>query len=138
MSTGWGCLIGLVVGSAIIAAAIYFGSGNAAMVFVTGALTILTGFLVVIGFTNVRIATRIVLFTGAMERHSDQMRQLTAQDAKVKMIWWDKTKPDAAGKFPFDGEHGKEAKLDVLYIGIPWEYRHKKPGRLARFFGSVG
>jgi len=138
MSAGWGCFLGLVAGCTIIAIAITSGSGDAAMVLVTGVLAILTGMLVWIGFINVRIARRITWFTGATERHSDQMRQMKAHDLGIEMIWWDKTMPDANGTFPFDGEHGQKVRLDRIYIGIPVEKRYKRPSRTARWFGVVG
>ena len=91
MSAGWGCFLGLVVGCAIIAAAITFGSGDPALVLVTGVLAVLTGMLAWLGFINLKIARQITWFTGSMERHSDQMRQMKAQDLGIEMIWWDKT-----------------------------------------------
>ena len=101
MKTGWG----VVIAGVLIAAAIYFGSGDIAMVFVTGVLALLTAGLLVLTFLNLRIAHRIEWFTGAMERHSDQMRQLEARAQGVEMIWWDKTKSD--NQFPFHGKHAK-------------------------------
>jgi hypothetical protein len=138
MSAGWGCFLGLVVGCAIIAAAITFGSGDPALVLVTGVLAVLTGMLAWLGFINLKIARQITWFTGSMERHSDQMRQMKAQDLGIEMIWWDKTVPDAKSTFPLDAEHGETVKLDRLYIGIPVEKRQKRPGRIARWLGAVG
>ena len=119
MSTGWG----ITIAGALIAAAIYFGAGDPAMVLLTVILAFLT-------YVNVRSGSRIEWFTGAMERHSDQMRQLTAKEAGVKIIWWDKTLAD--GLFPFDGEHGKEVNLDIMYVGVPPEHRSKRPNKWRR------
>ncbi len=119
-------------------AAIYFGSGDAAMVLVTGALAILTAGLVWIGFINTRISRRITWFTGAMERHSDQMRQMKAHELGIEMIWWDKTMPEAGGEFPFDGAHHQKVQLDKLYIGVPPWTRHKNPRPAGWLLGEVG
>ncbi|HMB77861.1 MAG TPA: hypothetical protein VKN76_15795 [Kiloniellaceae bacterium] len=142
MTTGkacfWGCFLGLIVGCSIIALAISLGSGDKAMVLVSGALVVLTAGLVWIGYINTRIARQITWFTGAMERHSDQMRQMRAHELGIEMIWWDKTMPDAGGEFPFDGAHHKTAHLDKLYIGVPLWARSKKPGPVTRLLGGLG
>ena len=133
MNAGWGT----VIAGAMIAASLYFGSGGAAMVFISAVVAVLTAALATLGYLNLRILRQAQMFTGAMERHSDQMRQLAAKQAGVKLIWWDKTELDAKGQFPFDGEHGKEIHLDKLYIGIPWEHRRKQPGWFERWFWGM-
>ena len=48
--------------------------------------------------------------SGAMERHSDQQRQIAAHKAGIKMIWW-----EVAWDFPpFDCEHKQENLLKEL------------------------
>ena len=118
MNAGWG----IIIAGALIAAGLYFGSGDTATVFTTWLVAVLTAALALISYLNLRIMKQVERFTGAMERHSDQMRQLTAKQLKVKLIWWDKTEPDAKGQFPFDGAHDQEIQLDKMHIGIPSKY----------------
>ncbi len=67
-----------------------------------------------------RVAARIKWLTGAMERHSDQQRQIAAEQTGVKMVWWDKT---VGGEFPHEGEHNQVHQLEKIYIGVPEAYR---------------
>jgi hypothetical protein len=132
MPVGWA----IVIAGAMISAAIYFSTEDKAMVVLTACGVIATLLLVVLTFLYVRATHRIEWFTGAMERHSDQMRQIAAKEAKIKMIWWDKTEPEAAGDFPFDGQHGKEHQLDTIHIGIPMRHRYEQSSWWQRFLGS--
>ena len=53
----------------------------------------LTLSIVVLTALNFLIMRRLKWLTGAMERHSDQQRQLAARsaDPSIKIVWWDKT-----------------------------------------------
>ena len=64
----------------------------------------LTGSIVLLTLLNILIMGRLRWLTGAMERHSDQQRQLAARsaDPPIEMIWWDKT---VDGPFPHEGKH---------------------------------
>ena len=134
----WGCFCGLVAGCATIAVAIYFGSGDSAMVWVTGGLVVLTAILVLIAFFNLLMVLQVTWFTGAMERHSDQMRQMKAHELKIPMFWWDKTEKGADDEFPFEGEHDQPLKLEKLYIGIPRGKRRNQPGLIKRLRSALG
>ena len=85
----------------------------------------LTAAIAVFAFTSWRIADRIKWLTGAMERHSDQQRQIAAKQAGIEMFWWDKNQ---GGKFPHSGKHGQTHKLERIYIGIPEHLRMRKRG----------
>ena len=62
---------------------------------------------------------RMNWLTGAMERHSDQQRQIAATAQGIQLIWWDPTiKP-----WPFDGKHGESFDLRKIHIGIPTDHR---------------
>ena len=104
---------------------------------------VLTLAIVVIAGVNWRIADRVKWLTGAMERHSDQQRQIAAKEAGVEMIWWDKNQAED-GTFPHTGEHKQLHRLKRIYIGIP-EHRRMRPrwlpgpiGRLAIVAGITG
>ena len=79
-------------------------------------LIVLTAAIVILTWLNYWVVRRLKWLTGAMERHSDQQRQLAARDAGIKMLWWDKT---IGGPFPHEGEHKQPVELDTMYIGIP-------------------
>ena len=85
---------------------------------------VLTLGIVVIAWESRRIATRVQWLTGAMERHSDQQRQIAAKEAGIQMIWWD---PNEGGRFPHKGKHEHMHRLEKIYIGIPEHLR--KPDR---------
>ena len=103
----------------------------------------LTAAIAVFAFTGWRIADRVKWLTGAMERHSDQQRQITAKQAGVEMVWWDKNQAED-GTFPHTGEHKQVHRLKRIYIGIPEHRRmHSRwlPGpieRLAIVAGIAG
>ncbi len=97
---------------------------------------IATACLVVLTYLSVKAARHVEWFTGAMERHSDQQRQIAAHKAGIKMIWWDKTMDVAHGYFPHEGAHGEENVLKVIYIGIPPERRKKQPSGWQKFLGE--
>ncbi len=90
------------------------------------ALTIAIVFLAIV---NWQIAARIKWLTGAMERHSDQQRQIAAHQAGIEMRWWDKER-DPDRQFPHQGGHNQVHYLDRIYIGIPEHLRF--PWRLVR------
>ena len=81
---------------------------------------VLAAAVVLLAFVNWRVAARIKWLTGAMERHSDQQRQIAAKQAGVTMVWWDKT---VGGVFPHEGEHNQVYQLETIYIGVPEAYR---------------
>ena len=85
---------------------------------------VLTFAILVIAWQGRRIANRVQWLTGAMQRHSDQQRQIAAKEAGIEMIWWD---PNEGGRFPHKGEHGHVHHMKKIYIGIPEHLR--KPGR---------
>ncbi len=85
---------------------------------------VLTIAILVIAWQGRRIANRVQWLTGAMQRHSDQQRQIAAKEAGIQMIWWD---PIEGGRFPHKGDHGHVHCLERIYIGIPEHLR--KPGR---------
>ena len=97
--------------------------------------------IAVIAWQTRNIANRVQWLTGAMERHSDQQRQIAAKEAGVEMIWWDPIKGDG---FPHKGEHGHVHHMKKIYIGIPEHLRipgRWLPGPVARwaaFCGSAG
>ncbi len=99
---------------------------------------VLTLGIVAIAWQSWRIATRMKWLTGAMERHSDQQRQIAAKDAGVEMIWCD---PNEGGRFPHKGEHGHVHHMKKIYIGIPEHLRKSGrwlPGPVARLAGVFG
>ncbi len=83
---------------------------------------VLTGIIATLTLLNIWIMHRLKWLTGAMERHSDQQRQLAARNAipPIEMVWWDKT---IGGPFPHEGEHQDPIQLDKMYIGVPESYR---------------
>lgn len=127
-----------VIAGALIAAGIivglYISEPDKARLLVDACSVASTFLLAVVTYLLWRSQRRIEWFAGAMERHSDQQRQFAAKNAGVKMIWWNPTKSEGRSKFPFNGEHGKEVKLDEIYIGIPLEYRSTQPSALRRWF----
>jgi hypothetical protein len=127
-------VVGALVGGAF--AALVVSHEEPIMVVLTALVAVGTLLLVGLTLLSVRSNRRIEWFTGALERHSDQMRQLAAKQAKVKLIWWDKTEEGAGGKFPFAGKHNQEYELDALHIGIPPEYRKVQPTAWQRFWGA--
>ena len=132
MNTPRAIFLGISVAGVLIAGALLISDADTAMVFGTLLVAILTGALAFLTYLNVRIMKSIEWFSGAMERHSDQMRQIAAQNAEIKLIWWDKTQaPD--GRFPFEGRHNEEFKLERIFIGMPIEEREKQPGRLHKW-----
>ena len=86
-------------------------------------LVILTAAIVGMTILNWQITARMKWLTGALERHSDQQRQIAAHNAGVRMRWWDK---EIGGEFPHEGEHNQVHRLKLLYIGIPPHKRIKK------------
>ena len=98
-------------------------------------MVVLTLSVAVMAFVNLTIMRRIVWFTGAMERHSDQQRQIAAHKADIKLRWWDPT----IGPFPPEGRHDQEVTLDVMYIGIPMKRRKYKGwhGRIMMWWKRV-
>ncbi len=88
----------------------------------------LTGSIVFFTLLNILIMRRLRWLTGAMERHSDQQRQLAARNAipPIEMIWWDKT---IGGPFPHEGEHLDPNQLGRMYIGVPEIYRRYRGWR---------
>ncbi len=88
----------------------------------------LAGIIVLLTLLNFLIMRRIKWLTGAMERHSDQQRQLAARntDPPIEMVWWDKT---VGGPFPHEGGHLDPIQLDRMYIGVPEIYRRYRGGR---------
>ena len=96
---------------------------NEWMVVFTGIIAIATIVMIVsTSMANARSHAaneRLNWLTGAMERHSDQQRQLAAMERGMKLIWWDPT----IAPWPFDGEHGQPIKADEMYIGIPTDHR---------------
>ena len=88
----------------------------------------LTLSIVVLTALNFLIMRRLKWLTGAMERHSDQQRQLAARnaDSSIEMVWWDKT---VGGAFPHEGEHEDPVQLDRMYIGVPESFRRYRGWR---------
>jgi len=113
----------IIVAGAIIAAAMWFSASDKVMAFAAVIGTVATICLVILTYFSARSARRIEWFTGAMERHSDQQRQLAAKRAGVDIIWWDPTEGNANKAFPFEGKHGEKFDLNAIYIGIPPEHR---------------
>lgn len=76
-----------------------------------------------------RVYQRIAFFTGAMESHSTMMLRIEARKHNIPIVWWDPTLqgPSVKSWPPFTGEHGKEAVLNEIYIGIPVENRKYPP-----------
>ena len=89
---------------------------------------VLTGIIATLTLLNFLIVQRLKWLTGAMERHSDQQRQLAARNADppIKMVWWDKT---IGGPFPHEGGHQDLIQLDRMYIGIPEIHRRYRGWR---------
>jgi hypothetical protein len=114
------CPWAIVIAGVMIAAAIIIVGG-------ANLMSVATIFLVVLTFLGVRLTHQLVWFTGAMERHSDQQRQIAAKNAGIEMIWWDKNEPAAGGHFPHEGAHGEVNELKRIYIGIPVEHRKPLP-----------
>jgi len=115
-------LAGLLI-AAGICAGLYLSRPEMAD-FVVKVCEVLSTFLLAfVTFCVWRSQLRIEWFTGAMENHSDQMRQMEARKQGIKMIWWDKT----VAPFPFEGSHSAEINLTEIYVGIPLRYRHKQP-----------
>ncbi len=112
----------ILIGSGIIALSII---GSA---YVSGSwpIVVVTLLLVLVTYVHARIMKRVEWFTGAMERHSDQMRQIMAKDANIEMYWWDKTETDAGEGFPFEGAHNEKHELEKIYIGVPLHKRKKQ------------
>ena len=86
-------------------------------------LAILTAVIVLLTILNWKIAARMKWLAGALERHSDQQRQIAAHNAGLEMRWWD---PELGGPFPHEGEHNQVHHMKLLYIGIPPHKRKKK------------
>jgi len=86
-------------------------------------MVIISGLLLILSFFVWRINARVSWLTGAMESHSTMMLRIEAklgvEKEPIKVIWWYPTMQ----KFPFSGEHGQEAKLNKIYLGIPPKYR---------------
>lgn len=76
-----------------------------------------------------RVYARIALFTGAMESHSTMMLRIEAKKNGIPVTWWDPTLNGPCTKsWPqLQGEHGKEAVLEQIYIGVPVERRKYQP-----------
>ena len=84
----------VISGVMVSVAILYSGSATAtAVATVAGAIAAICA--VILTYFSVRSARRIEWFTGSMERHSDQQRQLAAKRAGVDLIWWDPTEDDA-------------------------------------------
>ncbi len=86
-------------------------------------MAVLTFLVVLLTIANWWIAKHIRSLTGALERHSDQQRQIAAHNAGIELVWWDKS---VGGEFPHHGEHNHGHRLERLYIGIPWHRRQNK------------
>ncbi len=130
----FGAVLGSLVGGSF--SALVVSREEPAMTALTALVAFGTILLAFLTLLTVQTMRRIEWFTGAQERHSDQMRQLAAKEQGVKMIWWDKTEDGANGQFPFDGRHNEVHELDVLYIGIPPEHRKVRPTAWQRFWGA--
>lgn len=121
----------IVIGAVFISGTIIYSSSAIPILQMVGTFS-----LVVLAVISVRTARRIEWFTGAMQRHSDQQRQIAARRAKVATIWWDPTKEEAGGHFPEGGKHSEEFFLETIYIGLPPHLREKKPTGWQRFWGA--
>ena len=86
-------------------------------------MVILTVAIVSLTILNWQIAARMKWLTGALERHSDQQRQIAAHQVGIEMRWWDK---NIGGEFPHTGDHDQVHHLEKLYIGIPLHHRKKR------------
>jgi hypothetical protein len=123
----------IVVAGALVAVAVYF-SGPQRLMAIFGALTTAsTALLALLTYLYWRSQRRVEWFTGAMERHSDQQRQIAANEAGLKLIWWDRTHPEANGDFPFEGAHGQEFTPGPIYVGILPQCRFRRPSILQRW-----
>ncbi len=72
------------------------------------------------------LAERANWFTGAMESHSDMQLRIAAREAKIKIVWWDKSrhgKPPSLASI----KHGEEVNLDTIYLHVPPELRLQRP-----------
>ncbi len=85
--------------------------------------------VIVMAFTilTYMLYERITWLTGSMESHSTLMLRLEAlrtsnEGTPIKVIWWDPKIED----WPHEGEHGDEAELKTIYLGIPLDRRKNK------------
>ena len=97
-------------------------------------MVIISGLLLIISYFAWRISSRVAWLTGAMETHSTMMLRIEAKRGingqPIKIIWWDPSRE----AFPFPGEHGTEAELNEIYLGIPPRYRLRNQSWFSRFF----
>jgi len=125
LNTPWAIIIGTI----FISGAILFSAEAVPVLQLIATLS-----LVVLAFFARRTTRRIEWFTGAMQRHSDQQRQIAAKQAGLKLIWWDPN--ESSGHFPEGGQHGEEFKLEEITVGLPPHQRKKKPNRWQKFWGA--